>query len=694
MRNLPMLLVFIAIETFAQQPNWKTVITLTPVADTWATHDDKTVHGFEKILKVGVEPQGCKTGALGYDPCPNNKEVCCMAEDGYNYCAKSLEECPTTPPHWEAQRHFRTYIRFDLSNVPQGKIKVLDARLRLRLLEVVEKMGGKPKIQVTRLKSIGNNICEWDEATLNDTNFTTWSSLPQNISKSPEGIWSFDVTKAVRDWLTGDEDKIDKPIAPNCGFHIYDPDYAKLPENPFMRWAIFSSKEGDSPPELSITIAKDLDGDGFTGDEDCDETNPFVNLGVKDVCDGIDNDCSGAEDDEVCDGIDNDCDGFIDEGSQEELCGVGMVCINHQCMKSCEDECSGPYDLSCREGEDNKWHVLHCENADDDPCLEWVDVETCEEPDPYCVLGSCSKNCIDDIIPEECDMPGKQTCLKDAAGNWAVVKCGQYDSDPCLEWSDPLPCGKGGICEDAQCYPGCKDECSVGAKKCGGDGKSVLYCYNFDDDPCWEWGGKEVCPNNGKCKDGACPAPCSDKCIEGTKKCSNQEGKTGYMTCGDYDGDGCVEFGGFAQCPSGACEDGICLEKCKDECNPKGATICQEKDGNTVAVECSNFDDDECLEWGGEEICQYGCALGKCISIEPDKAPEKEADVNTIEDATPAKETEALEIMEQIQSKDIAEPIIEKPTSRGGGGCAVGYGNGLVMILMVSFFACCRRGKR
>jgi len=78
-----------------------------------------------------------------------------------------------------------------------------------------------------------------------------------------------------------------------------------------------------------------------TRDGDCDDDEPTVNPGVAEVCDGVDNDCSGAADegfdldgdghttcagdcddsngsifpdaDETCDGADNDCDGQTDE---------------------------------------------------------------------------------------------------------------------------------------------------------------------------------------------------------------------------------------------------------------------------------------------------------------------------------------------------------------------------------------------
>jgi glucose/arabinose dehydrogenase len=45
----------------------------------------------------------------------------------------------------------------------------------------------------------------------------------------------------------------------------------------------------------------DLDGDGVSiAEGDCDDGNPSRHPGVPDLCDGIDNDCSGAPDDDAC----------------------------------------------------------------------------------------------------------------------------------------------------------------------------------------------------------------------------------------------------------------------------------------------------------------------------------------------------------------------------------------------------------
>lgn len=46
--------------------------------------------------------------------------------------------------------------------------------------------------------------------------------------------------------------------------------------------------------------AGDADGDGYAGDEDCDDANAEVNPSAAEACDGIDNDCDAEIDEAGC----------------------------------------------------------------------------------------------------------------------------------------------------------------------------------------------------------------------------------------------------------------------------------------------------------------------------------------------------------------------------------------------------------
>ena len=62
--------------------------------------------------------------------------------------------------------------------------------------------------------------------------------------------------------------------------------------------------DGDTavPEEELPDDQRDLDDDGFTADEDCDDENPDINPGADegDDADGVDDDCNGTADDRAC----------------------------------------------------------------------------------------------------------------------------------------------------------------------------------------------------------------------------------------------------------------------------------------------------------------------------------------------------------------------------------------------------------
>ncbi len=67
----------------------------------------------------------------------------------------------------------------------------------------------------------------------------------------------------------------------------------------------------------------DLDGDGYGAEVDCDDADPAINPGADELCDGVDNNCSGAVDDNAVDATryyeDADEDGY-GAGQGERFC--------------------------------------------------------------------------------------------------------------------------------------------------------------------------------------------------------------------------------------------------------------------------------------------------------------------------------------------------------------------------------------
>ena len=207
---------------------------------------------------------------------------------------------------------------------------------------------------------------------------------------------------------------------------------------------------------------EDLDGDGFCGEEDCDETDPNVYLGAEELCDGIDNDCDGeieqvvdldgdgydtcsdCDDDEpntwpgaeeICDGEDNDCDGVI-IAEEQDVDGDGYLPCQNDCgpndpniypgaeeicdlldsdcdgvIPSAEIDDDGDNFTECPQGDCNDedpWvfpgAVEYCNGQDDDcdPATVWTDSETGATEDNDADLDGftvCEGDC-DDSDPQ------------------------------------------------------------------------------------------------------------------------------------------------------------------------------------------------------------------------------------------------------------------------------------------------------
>jgi hypothetical protein len=250
----------------------------------------------------------------------------------------------------------------------------------------------------------------------------------------------------------------------------------------------------------------DVDGDGFTGDDDCNDEDGTVHVGAAELCDGLDNDCNNAIDDEAADATtwyaDVDNDGAGDPAQVVSACEApaGHVAVAGDCNdadgayhpNADESDCTDPEDYNCdgstgyadADGDG----APACEDCDDaDPARNPSAIEVCNGEDDDC------NAVVDDAADatvwyEDVDADGYGT-------ETTVTACDQPDGYAALN----------GDCNDAapQIHPSaaefdCADptdyncDGSVGYADVDGDGSAA--CEECDDsDPAVFPGAVETC---------------------------------------------------------------------------------------------------------------------------------------------------------------------------------------------------------
>ena len=109
-------------------------------------------------------------------------------------------------------------------------------------------------------------------------------------------------------------------------------------------------------PESAVIVVDDVDSDGYGEEEDCDDSNPQINPGATEICDGTDNNCDGAVDEGVMETFfgDGDLDGFGNAEVTIEACEAptGFVPSGTDCDDSNADSYPSATEI-CDEEDNN-----------------------------------------------------------------------------------------------------------------------------------------------------------------------------------------------------------------------------------------------------------------------------------------------------------------------------------------------------
>ena len=187
----------------------------------------------------------------------------------------------------------------------------------------------------------------------------------------------------------------------------------------------------DAPP-----AANDLDDDGYSGDEDCNESDPTINAGAFERCNQFDDNCNG----DIDEGFDADQDGFFQCTGD---CNDNDATIRPNAQDLCDDGIDSDCNPTTSSDFDNDldgWTV--CDGDCDDvqplvnPAAVEVQIRTLEDgtEEPELVDNDCD-GMVDEAL-EPCDSGLLATVAGDYAkaieicGPWVTSATFNVSADP------------------------------------------------------------------------------------------------------------------------------------------------------------------------------------------------------------------------------------------------------------------------
>lgn len=256
-----------------------------------------------------------------------------------------------------------------------------------------------------------------------------------------------------------------------------------------------------------LPLPDDQDGDGFTGDVDCDDQNPNSYPGANELCDGNDNDCDGIDEDIELNTLYADTDGDGHGNPNAASTPQGLICVAPSGFSAIGDDCNDG-DASIYGG------AIEICDAKDNDCDNSVDEGVTStfyadkdldghgevtEPSQACStspgLVSLSDDCndtdasISPTAPEQCDQIDNDCDEAIDEGLVLLTFYSDVDNDGYGDETAPVQsCGvkEGTVSDDSDCdddrsdvYPGAPEACDGVDNDCAGDidedGTSAYY---------------------------------------------------------------------------------------------------------------------------------------------------------------------------------------------------------------------------